>query len=79
MTKMIGFMSGPWGRGLRIVAGIALIAVAITDGGWAWLLVIPGLLMIGTGVLNYCPALRFAPPEDQTAFMESLGPKNLLK
>ena len=39
--RMISFMSGPWGRGLRIVGGIALWAVAVTDGGWAWLLAIP--------------------------------------
>ena len=78
--RMISFMSGPWGRGLRIVGGIALWAVAIADGGWAWLLAIPGTMMLITGVMNYCPAgLMTQKPANRSEFMASLKPVNLLK
>jgi len=77
---MISFMSGPWGRGARIVGGVALWAIAIIDGGWAWLLAIPGTMMITTGVMNYCPAgLMLEKPKDRSEFMASLKPVNLLK
>jgi len=80
MTTMISFMSGPWGRGLRIVGGIALIILAATEGGWGWFIALPGALMLVTGIVNYCPATSFAtPPTDRSEFMESLGPRNLLK
>ncbi len=80
MARVIAFMSGPWGRALRIVAGGALIALAAWGGGWEWLLAIPGLAMVLTGVFNYCPAGAFSPPPaDRSEFMESLGPRNLLR
>lgn len=50
------FMSGPYGRWTRGLAGVALLVLAALGGGWWLLLGIPGLLMITTGVLNYCPA-----------------------
>ncbi len=77
---MIRFMSGPWGRGLRIVGGVALWAGAVTSGGWAWLLAIPGTMMLVTGVMNYCPAgLMTEKPTNRSEFMGSLKPVNLLK
>jgi hypothetical protein len=80
MTPMIAFMSGPWGRGLRIVGGIGLIVLAATEGGWGWLIALPGVMMLATGVMNYCPAAAFTkPPADRSEFMEKLGPRNLLK
>jgi hypothetical protein len=80
MTPMIAFMSGPWGRGLRIVGGIALIVLAAMDGGWGWLIALPGVLMLVTGIVNYCPAAAFTKaPADRSEFMENLGPRNLLK
>ena len=80
MTPIIAFMSGPWGRGIRIVGGIALIILAATEGGWGWLIAVPGVLMLVTGIVNYCPAASFAkPPVDRSEFMEKLGPRNLLK
>lgn len=36
--------------------GVGLLVLAALGGGWWLLLGIPGLLMITTGVLNYCPA-----------------------
>ena len=38
---------------LRIVAGIALIAWALTDGPvWAW----SGVVPLATGLMGWCPA-----------------------
>ncbi len=44
---------GGWDRGLRIVAGLVLIALAAMGvvGWWGWLGVIPLL----TGVVRFCP------------------------
>jgi hypothetical protein len=80
MTSMIAFMSGPRGRGLRIIGGLALIALAWSEGSWGWLIAIPGVMMLTTGIMNYCPAAAFQKaPEDRSEFMKSLGPRNLLK
>jgi hypothetical protein len=50
------------------------------DGGGAYLLAIPGTLMLVTGVMNYCPAgLVLKKPTDRSEFMASLKPVNLLK
>jgi hypothetical protein len=77
---IIRFMSGPWGRGGRFLGGIVLWSFAIMDGGGAYLLAIPGTLMLVTGVMNYCPAgLVLKKPTDRSEFMASLKPVNLLK
>lgn len=41
-------------RGLRIVVGIVLIALALvgTIGAWGWI----GLVPLATGLIGYCPA-----------------------
>lgn len=54
--KFLDFMSGPAGRVVRGPLGVLVIATAFTGGGWLWLLAPLGLFMIGTGVVNYCPA-----------------------
>jgi hypothetical protein len=54
--KMISFMSGPWGRLARGVVGSFLVAIALIGMGWSLLWLPLGLFMIGTGILNYCPA-----------------------
>jgi hypothetical protein len=54
--KFIGFMSGPWGRALRGVMGVFLVFLALTNLGWSLLWLPLGLLMITTGLMNYCPA-----------------------
>lgn len=75
----VRFMSGPWGRALRIVVGTGLIAGAALSGGWEWLLALPGLLFLVTGVMNYCPAgLMVQPPKNRSEFMASLKPTNLI-
>ena len=53
------FMAGTGGRVARGIAGAVLIALAISGGGWFYLLVIPGVMMIATGLMNYCPAGLF--------------------
>ena len=53
---------------------------AIMEGGGAYLLAIPGTLMLVTGVMNYCPpGLVLKKPTDRSEFMASLKPVNLLK
>ena len=54
--KILVFMAGTPGRWTRGLAGVALIVGGIVSGGWGFLLLIPGVLMIATGVANYCPA-----------------------
>lgn len=41
---------------IRIVAGLALIALALTDviGAWGWI----GLVPLATGFFSFCPAYR---------------------
>jgi Protein of unknown function (DUF2892) len=40
-------------RGLRIVAGLALIGLTLTGtvGAWGWIGVVP----LGTGLVGFCP------------------------
>lgn len=49
------FMSEPTGRILRVVAGLALIALGFLIGGTAGvLIVIVGLVPVAAGAFNYC-------------------------
>ena len=59
--KMLDFMSGTAGRILRGSLGVLLVISGVTMGGWYWLLVPMGVFMIGTGVMNYCPAVLMFP------------------
>jgi hypothetical protein len=45
---------GTWDRALRIIVGIALIALAATGtiGVWGWIGVVP----LVTGAIGWCPA-----------------------
>ncbi len=56
---ILEFMAGTPGRWTRGVAGISLVVVGLVGVGWSLLLLLPGALMIGTGVMNYCPAGLF--------------------
>ncbi|NJN45213.1 MAG: DUF2892 domain-containing protein [Candidatus Competibacteraceae bacterium] len=48
--------SGTLDRSLRVIAGLALIALTITDtvGPWGWIGVVP----LVTGLVGWCPAYR---------------------
>jgi len=59
--KMLDFLSGTGGRILRGFLGVLLVLSGVTMGGWYWLLVPLGVFMVGTGVLNYCPAVLMFP------------------
>jgi hypothetical protein len=59
--KMLDFMSGNGGRVLRGTLGVLLVISGITMSGWYLLLIPMGLFMIGTGVMNYCPAVLMFP------------------
>ncbi len=50
MSNNVGMLD----RSLRIVAGLALIALSATDtaGPWGWIGVVP----LGTGLFGWCPA-----------------------
>lgn len=50
------FMAGPIGRGIRILAGVALIAIGLlsVQGTAGLLLALVGVLPILAGVLNIC-------------------------
>jgi hypothetical protein len=50
------FMSSATGRGLRIVAGLALIVLGLTTGSMVWGIV--GLVPLAAGVFDVC---LFAP------------------
>ena len=55
----VNFMKGTVGRGLRIVAGIALVAIGLSSGGSAGtVLAIVGLVPLGAGLAGFC---LFAP------------------
>ena len=54
--KFLHFMNTPVGRWIRIVAGVALIAVGIAIGGTVgFVLAAFALLPIATGVFGVCP------------------------
>jgi|GEM_PF-1121833 hypothetical protein len=56
---ILEFMAGTRGRWTRGIAGVSLVVVGLVGGSWSLLLLLPGALMIGTGVMNYCPAGLF--------------------
>lgn len=52
MNKNIGTVD----RWIRIIVGVLLIALAITDniGGWGWI----GIIPLATALINFCPLYR---------------------
>jgi len=55
------FMSSTAGRLIRIIAGVALIAIGASMGGAGWILAAVGVVPIAAGVFNVCliaPILR---------------------
>ncbi|MBJ7455151.1 MAG: DUF2892 domain-containing protein [Thermoleophilia bacterium] len=55
------FMSSTAGRLIRIIAGVALIAIGASMGGAGWILAAIGVVPIAAGVFNVCllaPLLR---------------------
>ena len=76
--KFAQFMARPFGRGLRIVVGAALIlvgALVLLPAGqpvWGWVLIGVGALFAVVGALNVCPlALLFGGPFSGRAAREA--------
>lgn len=56
MEKFVDFMSGKYGRALRIVIGAVLVVVAVVlmSGIWMWVVAALGFLLVLSGVLKIC-------------------------
>jgi hypothetical protein len=53
--SFVSFMRSWTGRGLRIVAGIALIAVGVAIGGTGGVIIaVIGVVPLAAGVFNFC-------------------------
>jgi Inner membrane protein YgaP-like, transmembrane domain len=53
------FNVGTIDRVLRVIVGLALIAVAATGtvtGVWVWVAGVVGVVLVATGVFKFCPA-----------------------
>ena len=50
------FMASVWGRGVRIVIGLVMIAIGLGKVGGAsgWIIAIVGLLPLTLGIINGC-------------------------
>ena len=49
------FMSGMWGRGIRIVAGLGLVYWSYNiSGAWMYILAIVGAVVFIAGAMNFC-------------------------
>jgi hypothetical protein len=55
--SFVSFMRSAAGRGLRIVAGIALIAVGLAIGGTGGVIIaVVGVVPLAAGVFHFCLA-----------------------
>ncbi len=52
--KFSHFMASSLGRGVRIVAGLALIIIGIALGGGWWALAVVGLVPLLAGAFDLC-------------------------
>lgn len=56
MEKFVDFMTGMYGRALRIVAGSVLVFVALqyVTGVWMWVLLAVAALLVVSGAIGVC-------------------------
>ncbi len=47
-----------WDRVIRIIAAIIFLWLAITYGGWYWILGIIGIVFIVTSAIGFCPLYK---------------------
>ncbi|MFV0258280.1 MAG: YgaP-like transmembrane domain [Acidimicrobiales bacterium] len=53
--EFVRFMSGPIGRGVRVVVGVVLVVLGIAAGNvGGWILALVGAVFVLTGALNIC-------------------------
>ena len=55
-SRFAQFIATTWGRGLRIIAGVALIGVGLTrvEGVWGWVVALLGLGPLYAGAFDKC-------------------------
>ena len=58
---------GSTDRLIRLIVGVILLIIAVPSlagmafvglGGWAWLVGLVGVVLVATGLLNFCPAYQ---------------------
>ena len=55
--SFVSFMRSTAGRGLRIIAGVALIAVGVSIGGAGGVIIaVVGVVPLAAGIFNFCLA-----------------------
>jgi hypothetical protein len=56
MMSFATFMSSGFGRAIRIVAGLALIALGalVVSGTWGLVLIVVGIIPLAAGILDMC-------------------------
>lgn len=47
-----------WDRVIRIIVAIIFLWLAITNGGWYWILGIIGIVFIVTAAIGFCPLYK---------------------
>lgn len=52
--SLVRFLASGVGRGIRILAGVALALIGVAAGGWWLLLTLLGLVFIVVGAANLC-------------------------
>ena len=56
MRTLFGFLASPLGRGVRIVAGLALILIGlfVIEGPLSWAFEMVGLIPLLAGLFDFC-------------------------
>lgn len=55
MKNFVKFLVGPWGRGIRIAAGLILIIIgALLLAEINWVVIVIGLIPLSAGIFDFC-------------------------
>ncbi|WP_461829116.1 YgaP family membrane protein [Aquifex sp.] len=47
-----------WDRVVRIIVAVIFLWLAITNGGWYWILGVIGIVFIVTAAIGFCPLYK---------------------
>lgn len=47
-----------WDRVIRIIVAIIFLWLAVTQGGWYWILGVIGVVFIVTAAIGFCPLYK---------------------
>ena len=47
-----------WDRIVRIIVAIVFLWLAVTNGGWYWILGVIGVIFIITSAIGFCPLYK---------------------